>query len=104
MTAESFAKKWVSIYLKISIIAIAHIVFLVGAAATKVFQVLSLPFELGPIIYFGISTVVAALAYGEASKEISILASLWRNAAFAVVASVVSLYAGVFLAFNMFGT
>lgn len=100
----SEARKTMTDYLKLFLIAIAHISFLVGAAGTKLFQVLALPFGLGNVIYFGVSTLAAGIAYGAACEKIPFLAPLTRSTLFAILSSIGSLCTGLFLAFNMFGT
>jgi hypothetical protein len=81
------------------LIAAAHIAFLFGAYGTRFFG-LPLPSAIAPTIWLGASSLVAGLAYYFASAKVASA----RSAALAVVATGISLYVGVFLAFNTFGT
>lgn len=81
------------------LIAIAHIAFLFGAYGTKFFGI-PLPSAVATVVWLGVSSFVAGLAYYFASSK----SASARSLALAVVATGLSLYAGVLLAFNTFGT
>lgn len=81
------------------LIATAHIAFLFSAYGTKFFG-LPLPSAVAPVVWLGASSLAAGLAYYSASAKTPSA----RSAALAIVATGASLYTGMFLAFNTFGT
>jgi len=90
--------------IRLTLIALAHVAFLVGVYGTRIFLILSIPTFIGQTIYFIGSTTGAGVAYWYFGQNMKSLASFPRGAIFAVVASLASLGLGVFLAFNLFGT
>jgi hypothetical protein len=84
-------------------IAFAHILFLFHAYRTGAFG-LALPYMLKISMWLGCSSVAAGIAYYFACSGLPVLKSRVPKLIFAFVATCISLYAGVFLAFNVFGT
>jgi len=83
------------------LIAAAHVAFSFGAYGTGFF---GLKLEYDVIIFFwlGVSTGVAGFGYFKAAARLS--ANFYKRFAVALVAALASLYIGVFLAFNTYGT
>ncbi len=86
------------------LVAAAHVAFLYGGYGSKFFGI-PLPYMLVMAIWLGASTVLAVVGYSKASARLPWLGShAYRRHLFAIAAATASLYAGVFLAFNAFGT
>jgi hypothetical protein len=89
--------------LRLALIAVAHIAFLVGASGFGIFKFALLPYPMADVIYFGVSTIAAGIAYGAVLDKVASLASFTRSTFAAFLASLASLSVGVALAFNFFG-
>ena len=85
------------------LIAASHIVFLVFVYGTGVFQ-MPWPYMLKISLWLGCSSIVACLAYYFSYPGKPALTSQKTKIIFALVATGISLYIGVFVAFNVFGT
>jgi hypothetical protein len=77
-----------------------HVAFLFGAYGTHFFG-LHLPYHLAIAIWLGVSSLIAAVAYYSAFSRLNkgnvqVLST--------IVATCSSLFVGVFLAFNIYGT
>jgi hypothetical protein len=87
------------------LIAAAHIAFLFGAYGTGFFGLgQSLPYMAVISLWLGASSVLAGVAYFRAGAGLRWLSSWVLSLSFSFAAAAASLYAGVFLAFNTFGT
>lgn len=87
------------------LIAVIHIAFLFSSYGTGLFGLgPSLPYMAVIAIWLGVSSVLAGLAYFKVGSRWPRLSSPALSVPFALAATLVSLYAGVFLAFNTFGT
>ena len=89
--------------LYILLIAAAHVVFLYIGYATSIFH-LPAPYMVKIALWAGVSSLVAGLGYFRVVASIPGIAQRRNQYVFAALATCVSLYAGVFLAFNSFGT
>jgi hypothetical protein len=85
----------------IVLIAAAHVAFLFSAYGSKFFD-LHLPYGLTLSLWLGVSTCLAGFGYFKAALRLS--DKLYVRLAGALVAASASLYVGVFLAFNAYGT
>lgn len=85
------------------LIAAAHIVFLVFAYGTGVFH-MALPYMLKISIWLGCSSIAACIAYYFTCSGMPALTARGPKIIFALVATGISLYTGVCVAFNVFGT
>lgn len=84
-------------------IAAAHIVFLYGAHGSKSFG-LSLPYSAALAIWLGVSTIAAGIGYSKAAAGLAWFSNgAHRRHLFAIAMVALSLFAGVFWAFNTFG-
>jgi hypothetical protein len=82
-----------------------HVTFLIGEFGTGFFGLArSLPYTVVVAICLGLSSAAAGVAYYMIGKRVAWLSSPLRFLPFAVAAVAVSLYVGVFLSFNTFGT
>jgi hypothetical protein len=81
------------------LIAAAHVAFLFGAYGSKFFG-LHLPYGVIIFLWLGVSTGLAGFGYFKAVSRLSANGRL----VVALVAAAASLYVGVFLAFNTYGT
>lgn len=89
----------------LGLIAVAHVAFLFGAHGTGFFGLAgSLPYMGVLAIWLGASSVLAGFAYFKAGARLPWLSSPARDLPFAFTAAAISLYLGVFLSFNTFGT
>jgi hypothetical protein len=88
------------------LIAATHIAFLFGAYGTGFFGLSqSLPYMAVVSLWLGASSVLAGVAYFRAGAGLRWLSSSpVLTLSFSFAAAAASLYAGVFLAFNSFGT
>lgn len=87
------------------LVAVTHIVYLLSAYGSGLFGLkLPLPHYAVLSVWLGLSSVLAYLAYFKIGSRWRGLSSLARSASFAFAATLCSLYVGVFLAFNTFGT
>jgi hypothetical protein len=87
------------------LIAVAHAGFLFGAYGTGFFGLGALLPYMGMIaIWLGASSLLAGYAYFKASTQLPWLSSPARGLSFALAATAISLYIGVYLAFNTYGT
>ncbi|KRA14694.1 hypothetical protein [Lysobacter sp. Root604] len=88
----------------IALIAAAHIAFLYGCYGARFFG-LPLSYNATMAVWLGVSTIAAGIAYARAAAGLA-----WFSGRtplrhlFAIAAAGISLYAGVFWAFNAFGT
>ena len=86
------------------LIAAAHVAFLFGAYGSNFFGI-PLPYMLVMAIWLGVSTVAAGVGYSKTAARLPWFSlHAHRHHFFAIAAAATSLYAGVFLAFNTFGT
>jgi len=85
----------------LTLIATLHVAFLFAAYGTKAFG-LSLPYALAVSVWLGASTAFACFGYIKALSHRQIGRSM--RVLYAAIAGAASLYIGVFLAFNTFGT
>jgi len=83
------------------LIAAAHVAFLFGAYASRFFG-LKLEDDLAIFLWLGVSTGVAGFGYFKVAARLS--ANFYKRFAVAFLAASASLYIGVFLAFNTYGT
>jgi hypothetical protein len=83
------------------LIAAAHVAFLFVAYGSRFFGI-HLPYGLTISLWLGASTILAGLGYFKATSHLSANV-YWRLVVTVVVASA-SLYIGVVLAFNTYGT
>jgi uncharacterized membrane protein YuzA (DUF378 family) len=82
-----------------------HVTLLIGAYSTGFFGLArSLPYTVVVAIWLGFFSAAAGVAYYMIGKRAAWPSSPWRFLPFAVAAVAVSLYVGVFLSFNTFGT
>jgi len=98
--------KFNSIYIKaifVCLTAGAHVTFLFLAYYTGLFG-MALPYMLKTSIWLGCSSVAAGIAYYFSCFGLPALTSRAPRITFALIATCISLYVGVFLAFNSFGT
>ena len=86
-------------------IAVAHVAVLYGVYATG-FLGLSWRYGLEATLGFGVPTVAAGIGYSLAVAKLPWFAgqAAYRRHLFAIAAAAISLYLGVFLAFNSLGT
>ena len=88
----------------IVLIAAAHIAFLYGAYGSKFFD-LPLSYNAALALWLGTSTIAAGFGYSkEAAGLVWFSNGAHRRHLFAVAMAALSLFAGVFWAFNTFGT
>ena len=88
-----------------TLIAIAHVSFLFGVYATGFFGMAKLlPYHVVVAIWLGASSLVAGYAYYKAGAGLHWLSHQAIRIPFSFAAVAISLYIGVFLAFNAFGT
>ncbi len=86
------------------LIAAAHIAFLFDAYGSK-FLGISPPYTRAIGISLGASTVAAGIGYSIAAAKLPWFSvQSHRSYLFATCAAAASLYVGIFLAFNTFGT
>ncbi len=87
------------------LIAAAHAGFLFGSYGTGMFGFArAFPYMVVIALWIGASSALAGVAYFKVGTRLPWLSSSARGISFALAATLVSLYAGVFLAFNTFGT
>ena len=87
------------------LIAVAHIAFLFGGYGTGLFGLAaSLPYVAVLVIWLGLSSALAGFGYFKIGSAWPRLSTPILSVPFAFFATSVSLYIGVFLAFNTFGT
>ena len=86
----------------VAVIFCAHVAFLFGAYGTHFFGV-HVPYPVALVLWLGVSSVIAALAYYLAFARAAVGAG-YVQVGSAVGATVLSLFVGVFLAFNIYGT
>ena len=87
------------------LVAAAHVAFLFGAYGTGLFGVARyLPYMAVVVIWLGASSLVAGVAYFRLGCTLPWLSPHIRSIPFAFLLVLISLYVGVFLAFNTFGT
>ncbi len=87
----------------LALVAAAHIAFLVGAYGTGFFSLSDhLPYALVLILWLGCSSVLAGWGYIKAYE--GILKSTWASLLLSILSVAGSLGAGLFFAFNTFGT
>ncbi|MCK9381766.1 MAG: hypothetical protein M0P95_11985 [Sulfuritalea sp.] len=93
--------------LRIAIIFSLHVAFLFGAYGSHFFG-LENPYNLTIYIWLGASSLVAALAYRSTLAQSRILGTDVGGepipSIYDILIACVSLFAGVFLAFNTYGT
>lgn len=82
---------------------VAHVAFLVGAYGSHFFG-LALPYVAVLVIWLGVSSVIAAFAYGAVFARSKVFGGVSRPAVLAIAATSLSVSAGLFLAFNAYGT
>ena len=94
--------------LKILSVAAAHVAFLFSAYGTGFYGLKELPYDLVIFLWLGGSSLAAFCLYYFALAKSSLLSSKPRRriklGACAFMATLVSLYLGVFWCFNTFGT
>lgn len=92
-------------FVLLALIACAHVAFLIGAYGTGLFGAARfLPYPAVLAIWLGGSSLLAGLAYFRAGSGLARLSRPMIAFSFAVIATAISLYVGVFGAFNSFGT
>ena len=80
-----------------------HVAFLFWGYASHFFE-LHLPYNFVIIIWLGLSSIIAGFSYSKVLTKSRLFQGILVNAIFAVAATCISLYVGVFLAFNIHGT
>jgi hypothetical protein len=89
----------------LTLIAIAHVAFLFGAYGTGFFGLARLlPYHVVIAIWLGASSLVAGYAYYKAGAGLRGLSRQAIRIPFSFAAVAISLYVGMFLAFNTYGT
>jgi hypothetical protein len=86
----------------VALIFFAQVAFMFGTYGSHFFG-LNLPYNLVILIWLGLPTLIAAIAYCAVLANVPALAGTWRVSLLSVVASCISLYAGALLAVNTFG-
>jgi hypothetical protein len=87
----------------LGLVAAAHIAFLFGAYGTGFFSLTRfLPYAVVLAMWLGLSSVLAGWGYFKIAA--SLLDSTLARLLLSATAVAISLYAGVFFAFNTFGT
>ncbi len=89
--------------LRTAFVFLGHVGFLVGAYGSHLFG-LAIPYFVVLIIWLGVSSVAAALAYCSVFAQSPSFGGVYRPAVFAVAATGLSVSLGVFIVFNVFGT
>ena len=89
--------------LRFMMIAMAHIALLLGAYATHLFGLaLILPYSIVVFIWLAATSALAAWGYFSVSKALRL--PVWGKYCLSAMMLAGSLYTGIFLALNLFGT
>jgi hypothetical protein len=87
----------------LALVAAGHIAFLFGSYGTGFFSLTRfLPYAVVLAIWLGLSSVLAGCGYFKIAA--GLFDSAWARLLLSATTVAISLYAGVFFAFNMFGT
>jgi len=96
-----------NVAVRIACIFAIHVAFLFGAYGSHFFR-LEIPYNLAIFTWLGISSLLAALAYRSVLARSKVLGTAVGGepipSIFAILAAGISLFVGVFLAFNTYGT
>ena len=85
---------------RVALVFSSHVAFLFGAYGTRLLGLIPF-YNLAIFVWLGLSSLIAAYAYFSVFDRVT---QSYASVLYTVVATCASLYLGVFLAFNTFGT